>query len=148
MSKTVKFFGPYNANGQLSNFYPSEIKMEDKKIYPTVEHYYQSMKFVGSNDAFAEKVRQASTPALAKKMGGTREVKLRFDWEEKKLGIMREALLAKFIQHSFLKEFLLSTQSKHLIENSPYDSYWGAGKSGKGQNQMGILLMELRENLK
>lgn len=41
--------------------------------------------------------------------------------------------------------YLNSTRGKKLEEVSPYDDYWATGKDGKGQNRLGILLMELRD---
>lgn len=46
-----------------------------------------------------------------------------------------------------LRDLLLSTNSKNLIEASPYDYYWGCGNDGSGQNRLGKLLMELRLEL-
>ena len=34
-----------------------------------------------------------------------------------------------------------------LVENSPHDFFWGRGFDGSGQNQLGRLLVELREEL-
>ena len=35
-----------------------------------------------------------------------------------------------------------------LVENSPHDFFWGRGFDGTGQNQLGRLLEELREELR
>lgn len=61
---------------------------------------------------------------------------------------MREALLAKFTQYSDLRDLLLQTGEAKLVENSPYDDYWGTGKDGRGQNRLGVLLMQLRNQLR
>jgi predicted NAD-dependent protein-ADP-ribosyltransferase YbiA (DUF1768 family) len=42
----------------------------------------------------------------------------------------------------------LETYDEELIEDSPYDSYWGIGPSGNGKNMLGKILMETREYLK
>lgn len=42
----IEFYRLMHKNGFLSNFYPSQIKI-DGKIYKTVEHYFQSQKFKG-----------------------------------------------------------------------------------------------------
>ena len=60
---------------------------------------------------------------------------------------MFKALQAKFTQHKDLKELLLSTKNRELVEHSPYDSYWGDGGDGSGKNKLGILLMKLRKDL-
>ena len=61
---------------------------------------------------------------------------------------MQKALVAKFIQHQNLKQLLLSTSNWYLIEDSPYDSYWGIGSNGNGNNRLGFLLMKIREQLR
>jgi len=64
-----------------------------------------------------------------------------------KLTIMRIALKSKFSQSDELRLKLLATGEQSLVENSPYDSFWGTG-SGDGSNWLGVLLMELRTELK
>lgn len=83
-----QFMGPFRF---LSNFYPSEIT-HNGIAYPTVEHFYQAMKCVDKNEAFA--IANAATPVQAKRMG--RKVKIRPDWESIKEQIMGFALWEKF----------------------------------------------------
>jgi len=52
---------------------------------------------------------------------------------------------AKFQQHAELMRLLKSTQGHELKEKAFWDAYWGTGRSGKGQNRMGKLLMDIRE---
>ena len=60
---------------------------------------------------------------------------------------MYKVLYHKFTQHSYLRQQLLGTQDRRLVEHSPYDSYWGDGGDGKGLNKLGELLMKLRDAL-
>ena len=71
----------------------------------------------------------------------------RNDWEEVKEEIMFKALQAKFTQHDKLKQLLVGTKNRQLVERSPYDSYWGDGGDGSGKNRLGVLLMRLRDDL-
>ena len=73
---------------------------------------------------------------------------LRSDWEKVKLDVMYKALLAKFSQHKDLKDLLLQTRHRELIEHTSIDSYWGVGGDGRGQNNLGKLLMRVRELLR
>ena len=61
---------------------------------------------------------------------------------------MFTGLTRKFEIHQNLKDLLISTEDLLLIENSPFDNYWGIGKSGDGFNKLGILLMRIREIVK
>ena len=65
---------------------------------------------------------------------------------------------AKFSQNAELKEFLLSTVGKVLVEASPYDRIWGIGMSAddsrsenpnlwRGMDLLGFCLMEVRDML-
>ena len=55
--------------------------------------------------------------------------------------------MAKFSQHDDLKILLLSTGEAKLIEHTENDAYWGDGGDGKGKNYLGILLMQVREEI-
>lgn len=74
-----------------------------------------------------------------------RDIKMRDDWELIKDDIMKKGLMAKFTQNKELANKLLETGDKILIEDSPYDSYWGNAKNGK--NMLGKLLMDVRQNI-
>ena len=80
-------------------------------------------------------------------------------WNQHKYQFVLNANLAKFSQNPLLKDFILSTGSKILIEASPYDKIWEIGMSAsdenvtnpslwQGQNLLGIALMEVREILR
>ncbi|CDW72392.1 UNKNOWN [Stylonychia lemnae] len=138
---TVYFFGEKNANGYLSNFYPSPI-VADGKFYPTNEHYFQANKMEREEDH--ETVRKASTPYQSKKLGG----KLKIKEICERYPIMIQGLIYKYSQNPELMERLLATGDKILVENSPYDDKWGCGRSGTGQNLLGKALMEVRDHFR
>ncbi len=73
---------------------------------------------------------------------------IRPEFQSEKQNIMEKVLRFKFDQHKDLKQLLLSTSRNTLVENSPFDSYWGCGKDGKGQNIFGKLLMKIRDDKK
>ncbi len=62
--------------------------------------------------------------------------------------MMYKALLAKFSQNEELKDLLEMTRNRELVEDSPYDSYWGVGGAGSGENRLGKLLMKVRDDLR
>lgn len=60
---------------------------------------------------------------------------------------MEEILRAKLAQHPRIQEKLLETKNKQIIENSPYDDFWGIGPENNGQNHLGKVWMKLRDEL-
>jgi predicted NAD-dependent protein-ADP-ribosyltransferase YbiA (DUF1768 family) len=61
---------------------------------------------------------------------------------------MRTALRAKFSdKNPKLINLLLDTDDAELINNTKH-SYWGLGSDGKGQNNLGKMLMRLRDELR
>ncbi len=141
----IEFYSKTTAYQELSNFSPHGIEM-DGNWYPTIEHYFQAMKFPGNE--YAEKIRLAAKPAVAKQLGRSRKVPLRSDWEEVKIDIMRAAVRQKFRTHAELTQLLIDTGDEELIEAAPMDYFWGRGKGGSGQNWLGKILMEVRSELR
>jgi ribA/ribD-fused uncharacterized protein len=139
-------FSPKTPFRELSNLYPSPFTL-DGKIWPSVEHYFQSQKFP-SNPDYQEQIRTAKTPLNAKTLGGSSTAPVRADWDTVQEDIMRKALNAKFTQNPVLKSVLLSTGDTPLHDASSTDAYWGIGRTKKGKNRLGILLIELRSSLR
>jgi len=111
--------------------------------YPTSEHAYQAAKTLNENSRM--NISILGTPSEAKRYGKT--VQLRADWDEVKLEIMAEIVRAKFIQNPTLREKLLATDDAILEEGNNWgDTYWGVCK-GSGENNLGKVLMELRDCL-
>lgn len=140
----IRFYSVTAEYGELSNFALYPIRLRGKQ-WPTSEHYFQAQKFVAARDQ--EEIRKASTPMLAARMGRDRKRKLRRDWESAKVGVMREAVEAKFRQHDELCEMLLATGDALLVEHSDNDAFWGDGGDGSGRNELGRILMAVRERL-
>lgn len=80
-------------------------------------------------------------------------------WKSIEAEVMTEGLTAKFSQNDQLKQYLLSTGTKRLVEGSPYDGTWGVKldfnnprienrANWKGENQLGICLMDVRNQLR
>lgn len=85
---------------------------------------------------------------IAARLGRSREVPLRKDWEETKDEVMFRAVMAKFQTDAVLKELLLSTEDEEIIEKTTNDYYWGCGTDGTGKNMLGLILMRVREELR
>ena len=59
---------------------------------------------------------------------------------------MKKALLFKFKQNQGLGQKLVGTSLK-IVHNNAKDKFWGIG-DGTGQNKLGLMLMEVREELR
>ena len=139
--------------GCFSNFSAHPILLHGQS-WKTTEHYFQAMKF-HQDQAVVDQVRATGSPGQAAKLGRNRSLPLRKDWEAAKLGIMREAVEAKFTQHPHLREILMSTGKLHLVEHTRNDTQWadggapdwtqGAKDTNVGKNYLGIILTELRD---
>lgn len=80
---------------------------------------------------------------------------LRPDWDNIRYQVMEQVLWAKFTCHPGRIEALLSTEDALLVEgNHWHDQHWGCCMCGRekcaepGQNHLGRLLMELRDELR
>jgi diaminohydroxyphosphoribosylaminopyrimidine deaminase/5-amino-6-(5-phosphoribosylamino)uracil reductase len=71
-------------------------------------------------------------------------MQVRADWAMARMSAMERALRAKFSTYPVPRDLLLSTAGAVLVEASQNDLFWGAGRSGNGENKLGLLLMQLR----
>lgn len=129
----------------LDNFAALQIEIWGR-MFPTVEHAYQWKKFSSSHPEVAEYIAEARNPWEAKERSSEHTSKLE-GWHEQRLGIMEEILRAKAVQHSLVRDILLMSGNKTLIENAPQDTFWGIGSGGAGENHMGKLWMKIRSEL-
>ena len=128
--------------------------------FKSAEHWMMAKKALLFNDKENfQKIIEVKSPAEAKKLG--REVQNYNDeiWLQNRYSIVKEGNFHKFSQHSNLKEFLLTTNDRVLVEASPVDAIWGIGmasdhsnanhpKKWRGLNLLGFALMEVRDELK
>ena len=142
---TINFYSVGDEYGCFSNFSPHPFTLQGKR-WPTSEHYFQAQKFAGTEHE--EAIRKAKSPMIAARMGRSRKRPLRRDWESAKDNVMRTAVLAKFQAHEDIREILLATGDEKIVEDTTNDYYWGCGSKGNGKNKLGLILMEVREQLR
>jgi ribA/ribD-fused uncharacterized protein len=139
MEGITKFRGQY---GWLSNFYSASVCFAGIN-YPTVEHAFRAAKTLDLS--WRRLILNHSSPADAKQMG--RCAVLRSDWEEIKLTVMEDLLRQKFHIPCF-KAMLLATGDMEIVEGNEWgDIFWGVCR-GVGSNHLGILLMQIRDELR
>ena len=142
---TIYFYTTRDRYGEFSNFSRHGVEL-DGLWWRTTEHYFQAQKF--DDDNYKERIRNTPDPKTAAHLGRSRKVPIREDWEEIKDDVMRKAVSKKFQTHVGLRELLLSTGEERLVEAAPGDYYWGCGADGTGKNQLGLILEEVRKELK
>ena len=143
--KEIKFYRVNDDYGYMSNFAPYPFS-DGSKIWLTSEHYFQAQKFLVPE--IQEKIRQIASPMDAALEGRNRQNPLRSDWEEVKDEVMLQALRMKFRQNPEIARELLATGDAIIIEHTQNDAYWADGGDGSGKNKLGLLLMQVREELK
>ena len=125
----------------LSNMYPCTIEYNGKK-YPCVETAFQAQK---SSDVDFIRNGCFVDGFTAKKIG--RHVKLRSDWQNVKIDIMKDIIRAKF-HNEQLRKMLLATGNKELVEDNSWGDYFWGRCNGVGENMLGKILMLIRSELR
>ena len=144
--ESVGFYRSTDRYGFLSNLFPCQVEFEGV-TFLSAEHEYQFGK--ANEECIREWIRNAPHPRLAAIAGhGLLAYDIVPHWNEIKVDRMRRVIEAKFRQNVELAQRLLATGEAALFEISKTDRFWGIGKNGKGQNTLGMLLMELRSKLK
>lgn len=129
-------------NRFLSNFWPCKVVYANIE-YPSVEHAFQAAKTL---DVEARKAFTQCNAGEAKRLGRT--VTMRNDWDAIKISVMQILLEQKFQKGTLLAAKLIATGDVQLIEGNYWnDRFWGVCK-GIGRNNLGKLLMEVRNNLR
>jgi ribA/ribD-fused uncharacterized protein len=142
----------------LSQWWPAPFTVEGD-TYPTAEHFMMSEKArLFGDEETRSKILTAPHPKAAKQLGRAVQG---FDdrrWEEARFGLVVRGNLAKFGQNAPLRDFLLNTGNRVLVEASPVDRVWGIGLAAndplaehpeqwRGLNLLGFALMEVRGRL-
>ncbi len=128
--------------------------------YKTAEHWMMAEKArLFDNDDMVDEIIKCKTPAEAKKWGRKVTGFIPEEWDNTKYEIVKKGNLYKFLQNDDLKDFLIRTNDRVLVEASPVDPIWGIGLASdhknvenpnlwKGENLLGFALMEVRDQLK
>lgn len=124
----------------LCNFYPCEF-VEDGFVYKSNEHYFQSKKY--SDPEIRQKIIDAESPSKTKKISRMHPIDFVW-WDSVREQVMKQGLILKFSQNPDLRQKLIDTYDKKLIEYSKNDRFWG-GSAVNSENKLGNLLMEVRE---
>ena len=136
------FFGNFR---WLSNFYPLENGVFLGELcFPSVENAYQAAKWPENEWHQFINISAGAAKKLGKQASNFNGAK----WSKKKYDIMAELVRQKFANNRVLKQKLLLTDGFILEErNSWGDREWGVDINGEGENNLGKILMNVRNNL-
>lgn len=141
--------------GEFSQWYKSSFTCNDR-FFETAEQFMM----YGKAETFGD-TEMASTilnspdahPSVHRKMGRSVSNFNETTWNSESMRIVVIGNLCKFDQNQRLKDILLSTGNKMLVESSPTDRVWGIGFSDAdavanisrwGDNKLGKALMIVR----
>lgn len=140
MAKITSFSGSFRF---LSNFYPCKVVYEGIE-YPSSEHAYVAAK----TDNQLQKLAISEIPSTSDVKRFGRQIKLKDNWDNIKISIMKNIVEAKFDQNPDLMKLLQETRNYELIEGNNWgDRFWGQSPLGNGRNELGKILMSVRDDI-
>lgn len=143
----------------FSQWWKSDFIIDGQK-YSSMEKYMMAEKArLFGDEEILEEIMSTNDTKKIKALG--RKVR-NFDdalWDENKYSIVLKGNFAKFAQNEEMRDFLLETKERIIVEASPYDKVWGIGMSAddekvenplmwKGENLLGFALMEVRDEIR
>ena len=125
---------------------PMDLTYRDETHpYKSLEHFYQSIRFRDSDPDFEKEVRDTATPQDAKTLADSRPSSLS---AEQKITNMKLGITKALDAVKGLRQTLLSSGQATLVYASR-DPFWGnGGESGDGENHLGKIWGEVREEQK
>ncbi|KZV77006.1 DUF1768-domain-containing protein [Peniophora sp. CONT] len=144
--KPIYFYNKHEPYYFLTNFAPHSVEWKGR-VYQTAEHLFQAFKFIHQYPEIAEDIRLCQSPREALAKARQHKDYVRTDWfDGVNIETMKFVLKLKFRQHKDLWRKLLATRGHTLVENAgSKDKFWGNGADGQGENWLGRLLMEVRD---
>jgi ribA/ribD-fused uncharacterized protein len=159
----IFFWGHHRTNGInkgcFSQWWPCNFVINEIS-YNSAEQYMMAEKArLFKDEETLKQILIAKEPNICKFLG--RQVKnfIPEIWDEHCYNIVLKGNIAKFSQNKDLKNELLATENKILVEASPYDCVWGIGlkqdcpdcnnpAKWKGTNLLGFALTEVKDIIK
>jgi len=150
MATEIRFCTPVGKYWFLSPLaaFPIRMTVDGREFtFPTVEHYYQAMKFFAT-DARFNVILGMKNPDDARLITKTPEYKVnrRPDFDNQKYEIMERGLRARYQQNPDAAKMLAETGDAILIKACPVCYKCGFG-IGSGENRIGKTLMAIRSEL-
>lgn len=143
----------------FSQWYPAKFEVNGIE-YDNAEQYMMYQKAsLFKDEAAMHNILNCKSPAEAKSLG--RQVR-GYDeevWNRARVGVVIRGNISKFEWNPDMRDTLISTGSRIIVEASPYDKIWGVGldandsrilspSNWKGQNLLGYALVIVRSILR
>ncbi len=157
--KYCMFWKPQTGKGCLSQWQTSPFVCGTQH-YCCMEQYMMAQKaLLFGDEEMRQRILSSKSPQRIKALGQQVQHFNESIWKQTKYAIILNGNYLKFSQNPQLKNFLLQTGNKVLVEASPYDGIWGikmaeTDKTAQnplkwnGQNLLGFALMEVRDVLR
>jgi ribA/ribD-fused uncharacterized protein len=137
--------------GGLSNMAAGYPIVLGRIVAKTSEALYQAARFPHRPEV-QQLIFEQQSPMTAKMKSKPYRKDSRSDWDHVRTKVMRWTLRAKLYQSTAFRDLLFATGERPIVEDSRNDRFWGAVLTGSdelvGENILGRLLMELREELR
>ena len=141
----------------FSNFYRKPFRYRGHTLQFS-EQGFMLEKALLFDPSKVDAIARATQPDKAKALGRAVQNYDDVIWSSVRYDKMVEVLRAKF-KEPFMRDILLRTGDRIIVEASPYDRIWGVGlgaedarilneKNWRGQNLLGKALMDIRAELK
>lgn len=131
----------------LSNFSSFEVCW-GSTWFKSAEHLYHWLKFDWNYPNIRHDIINAHSAHHAFEIAQMNKQYRVSNWDGIKLVRMKQILTLKLQQHEYVRRKLLQTGDRILVEDSWRDSLWGWGPNKDGENLLGKLWMELRDDLR
>ena len=119
----------------------------------------QQKSLLAGDDDTAQKIMREADPVKQKQLGKSIKHFDRKQWVKEAKSLVKAGIRAKVEQNPYIKDLLISTDKRRIAEANAFDRLFAIGYSledkrawdinnwDRGQNIMGTLLEEIRDEL-
>jgi ribA/ribD-fused uncharacterized protein len=149
----------FHGESKLSNFHITSFKFRDTAYNSSEQAFHYTCAMTFGDTSRAQMILEEPSPRRQKGLSEGIKGYDEITWKSQQFDVMLAINTAKFSQVTELREHLLSTGTRVIGESNPRDTYWGTGipthdkdslnpSKWQGENNMGKILMSLREQFK
>jgi ribA/ribD-fused uncharacterized protein len=148
----------YGRDSMFSQFYPCRFVDKDLSFTCAEQYMHYTKAELFGDKQCSGAIINTKSPIQHKRLGRKVRHFSETVWYRQCKSIVKKGTLLKFKQNRALKQHLLDTHPKQLVEASPFDMKWGIGlplshpnihdpSQWRGENMLGQILTEVREEL-